>query len=166
MRKFTLLSFMIALGSLIYLTKCSGPEHQITPLTKHWETPIPHQEVPHGLVSLSARDCGECHIEIYKEWKQSTHAIAFQDLQFQSEWKKDNVTVCLNCHTPLQNQQEFIVTGLLNGDYKTPVKTPNPNFDKALQLESITCACKTFCCKPLPTRYFDNATFKKPLRIS
>jgi nitrate/TMAO reductase-like tetraheme cytochrome c subunit len=110
------------------------------PLTKHWETPIPHQEVPHGLVSLSARDCGECHIEIYKEWKQSTHAIAFQDLQFQSEWKKDNVTVCLNCHTPLQNQQEFIVTGLLNGDYKTPVKTPNPNFDKALQLESITCA--------------------------
>ena len=46
----------------------------------------------------------------------------------------------MNCHTPLQNQQEFIVTGLINGDYKTPLKEPNSRFDKELQLESITCA--------------------------
>lgn len=110
------------------------------PLTKHWEIAIPNQVVPKGLVSLSAKDCGSCHSEIYEEWQKSTHAVAFQDLQFQAEWKKDNITVCLNCHTPLQNQQEFIVTGLLNGDYKTPAKTTNPHFDKSLQQESITCA--------------------------
>ncbi|MBK8503569.1 MAG: hypothetical protein IPL46_15960 [Saprospiraceae bacterium] len=40
----------------------------------------------------------------------------------------------------MQNQQEFIVKGLINGDYKTPLKENNPSFDKNLQLESITCA--------------------------
>ena len=110
------------------------------PITKHWESAIPQQKVPPGLVSLRAKDCGACHTEIYEEWRQSTHALAFQDLQFQAEWKKDNVSVCLNCHTPLQNQQEFIVSGFLNGNYETPAQVPNPFFDKSLQQESITCA--------------------------
>jgi len=57
-----------------------------------------------------------------------------------AEWKKDNIYACLNCHTPLQNQQEFIVKGLINGDYETPLKEPNPHFDRKLQEESITCA--------------------------
>lgn len=114
--------------------------HDTIPLTKHWESPIPHQEIPKGLISISATSCGSCHQDIYNEWKQSTHAVAFQDLQFQAELKKDNLLTCLNCHTPLQNQQEFIVKGFINGDYKTPLKEANPNFDKALQLESITCA--------------------------
>ncbi len=128
-------------------TDCSHSGKETTGLkndtilpTKHWESAIPYQQVPQGLVSLSAKDCGACHTEIYEEWKLSTHAVAFQDLQFQAEWKKDNVTVCLNCHTPLQNQQEFIVTGFLNGDYETPIKHPNPDFDRLLQQESITCA--------------------------
>ena len=115
-------------------------EANIVPLTKHWEFAIPHQDIPDGLTSISADSCGRCHVEIFQEWKRSTHAVAFQDLQFQAEWKKDNVYACLNCHTPLQNQQEYIVSGLLNGNYKTPVQTLNENFDEALQMESITCA--------------------------
>ena len=109
-------------------------------LSKHWEKAIPHQSVPPGLSSLSAQSCGSCHTEIYKEWLQSTHAIAFQDPQFQAEWEKDKVYVCLNCHTPLQNQQELIVTGLLDGNYLTPIAKLNPDFDAQLQTESITCA--------------------------
>lgn len=110
------------------------------PLTRSWEKAIPHQEVPSGLTSLHASECGKCHTEIYEEWKTSIHAVAWQDPQFQAEWKKDNVYACINCHTPLQNQQEYIVTGLLNGDLKTPVQKLNPNFDQLLQAESITCA--------------------------
>ena len=96
---------------IFYTCRNSGHEQKvdarnIVPLTKHWEKAIPLQEIPEGLVSLSAENCGSCHQEIYKEWKQSTHAVAFQDLQFQAEWKKDNTYVCLNCHTPLQEQQE------------------------------------------------------------
>jgi cytochrome c554/c'-like protein len=124
----------------ILLKKDTLQYNDTIPLTKHWETPIPHQKIPEGLTSISAASCGSCHQEIYNEWQQSTHAVAFQDLQFQAEWKKDDILTCLNCHTPLQNQQEFIVKGLINGDYKTPLKEPNPYFDKNLQSESITCA--------------------------
>lgn len=144
------MSLLVIIGLFIIasaLSNCSNLgetedfQHNDTiPLTKHWEKAIPNQTIPEGLSSIRAKDCGSCHSEIYKEWKESTHAVAFQDLQFQAEWKKDNVYACLNCHIPLQNQQEFIVTGLLNGDYKTPAKIPNPYFDKKLQLESITCA--------------------------
>ncbi|MCB9223122.1 MAG: hypothetical protein H6582_03010 [Crocinitomicaceae bacterium] len=109
-------------------------------LTKTWEQPIPHLEIPEGLQSISAESCGSCHQEIYQEWQKSTHSVAFQDLQFQAEMKKDRVLVCLNCHTPLQDQQEYILLGHLDGDYKKPAILPNPDFDRKLQGESITCA--------------------------
>ena len=140
-----IISSVVFILFILYTCQRSSPQqkadaHNIVPLTKHWEKAIPHQEIPEGLASLTAESCGSCHQEIYKEWKQSTHAVAFQDLQFQAEWTKDNTYVCLNCHTPLQNQQEFIITGLIDGDHKNPVKEPNPQFDQKLQLESITCA--------------------------
>ncbi|MBK8503570.1 MAG: hypothetical protein IPL46_15965 [Saprospiraceae bacterium] len=68
--------------------KKSLTREDIIPLTKHWEIAIAHQEIPDGLSSISAASCGSCHQEIYKDWKQSTHSVAFQDLQFQAEWKK------------------------------------------------------------------------------
>ncbi len=48
--------------------------------------------------------------------------------------------MCINCHIPLQNQQEFIITGLIDGDIYKPVKKKNPHFDQNLQLEGINCA--------------------------
>ena len=132
-------SIMYLVSILLYTCKNTNKEI-IAPLTKSWETALPHQDIPEGLTSLDAESCGSCHQEIYNEWKQSTHADAFRDPQFQAEWTKDDIYACLNCHTPLQNQQEHIVTGIINGDYKTPVKKPNPNFDSKLQQEGITCA--------------------------
>ncbi len=86
--------------------------NDIQPLTKHWEKTIPNQQPPEGLESLSASECGECHESIYQEWRASNHAIALQDLQFQAEWAKDeHLWVCVNCRTPLQNQQEFLILG-------------------------------------------------------
>ncbi len=114
---------------------------EIHPLAKSWEKPIPNQEIPAALQSLSASECGDCHEKIYQEWQTSNHAIAFRDLQFQAEWAKDDsLWVCLNCHTPLQNQQEFIIQGKQDGDYFKPVKQGNPHFDPELREESITCA--------------------------
>jgi hypothetical protein len=114
---------------------------QIQPLSKNWEKAIPNQEIPEGLESLSASECGNCHVEIYREWQGSNHAIALQDLQFQAEWAKDDsLWVCLNCHTPLQNQQEYIILGKQGGDYFKPLKQANPHFDPELKEESITCA--------------------------
>lgn len=147
MKRAVVIILIAATAAMASLTNCSNPEsteevqsNDTVPLTKHWESAIPHQEIPEGLESLSAEECGSCHEKIYEEWKRSTHALAFRDIQFQAEWKKDDTYVCLNCHTPLQNQQEYIVSGLIGGDYKKPVQKPNPHFDKQLQNEGITCA--------------------------
>lgn len=113
----------------------------VKPLTKHWEKVIPYQIPPEDLSSLSAEECGECHEDIYAEWKSSFHAMAWQDPQFQSEWAKgDSLWVCINCHIPLENQQPYIVTGKIEGDYFRPVKRKNPRYDPKLREESITCA--------------------------
>lgn len=121
--------------------KTDTKKDEVQPLAKHWEKPIPFQSPPEGLTSLSAEECGECHEEIYNEWKQSFHAQAWRDPQFQAEWAKDDsLWVCLNCHTPLQNQQEFLVLGKENGDYFKPVRQTNSQFDPELRQEAITCA--------------------------
>ncbi len=107
----------------------------------HWETAIPNQQVPKGLNSLSSKACGQCHTDHYQEWQTSTHSMAWKDLQFQAEIKKETSPyMCINCHIPLQNQQEFMVTGLKDDDIYQPIKVKNPEFDAELQQEGINCA--------------------------
>jgi cytochrome c554/c'-like protein len=102
---------------------------------------IPYQKIPVGLDSLRAESCGTCHREIYEEWKTSIHAKAFEDPFFQAYWKKDkNIWVCLNCHTPLENQQPTLITDIPRERVEKAVQEPNPHYDPAYQKESITCA--------------------------
>ena len=107
-----------------------------------WENPLAYQNLPTGLVSLSARQCGVCHQEIYREWQESAHAHALSDLQFQAEMKKSPEVgwLCLNCHTPLENQIERIATSVRNGSTHQPVLRANPRFDALLRDEAVTCA--------------------------
>lgn len=102
---------------------------------------IPYQKVPAGLDSLKAKVCGTCHREIYEEWKTSIHARAFEDPFFQAYWKKDkNIWVCLNCHTPLENQQPTLIKNIPRGRVEKAVQEPNPHYDADYQKEAITCA--------------------------
>lgn len=142
MQKKILFISIIVFGIVVtYMTQCENAGKNVHPLTKSWEIAIPNQKVPEGLVSLSAEQCGVCHIKHYEEWKLSTHAHAWTDLQFQAELKKESSPfMCINCHIPLQNQQEFIIEGLIDGDIYQPVKKKNPHFDKKLQQEGINCA--------------------------
>ena len=107
-----------------------------------WENPLPYQQTPAGLASLSARQCGACHQEIYREWQASAHAHALNDLQFQAEMQKSPEVgwLCLNCHTPLENQIERIALSVRNQSTHQPVLTANPHFDSALHDEAVTCA--------------------------
>ena len=138
------LSAVLLVTFLTLTASCGGgapPDAAISPLTEPWEQAIPSQAVPAGLATLSATECGQCHQDIYQEWKRSIHAQALADPQFQAEWAKDGqMFVCRNCHTPLQNQQETVVTGLIAGDYHRPVEAANASFDPALKMEAITCA--------------------------
>lgn len=136
---------------VVFLFSCTNNEQikdfesntleKITPLTNSWEIAVPNQEIPEGLTSISAKSCGICHQEHYKEWQHSTHSHAWTDPQFQAEIAKESSPfMCINCHIPLQNQQEEIVTGLINGNIYNPVTHKNPHFDKELQQEGINCA--------------------------
>ncbi len=133
--------FIISGFILLTITNCDNQEGNISPLTNSWEIAVPNQNIPEGLSSLSAKECGKCHVEHYQEWKLSTHAHAWTDPQFQSELKKESSPfLCINCHTPLQNQQEYIINGLIDGDIYKPVKKLNSQFDENLQKEGINCA--------------------------
>jgi len=140
-KKIALLSLVVFMGIVGYQLFIKEKEPVIKPLTKSWEKAVPHQEIPKGLASLSAEQCGACHTAHYEEWQYSTHSHAWTDLQFQAELKKESSPyLCINCHIPLQNQQEFVVKGLIDGDIYQPVKEKNPHFDQKLQHEGITCA--------------------------
>jgi len=102
---------------------------------------IPYQRVPAGLDNLKAESCGTCHREIYDEWKTSIHARAFADPFFQAYWKKDkNIWVCLNCHTPLENQQPTLIKEIPRGRVEKAIQEPNPHYDADYQKEAISCA--------------------------
>ncbi len=140
----------------ILLTFCTSEtpkskvsKNSIAPLEKRFDKNkevyafvIPNLKKVKGIPNNKAETCKKCHTEIYKEWSRSTHALALRDIQFQAELtKKDSPKwICLNCHTPVQNQKEHIVTGLREGDVLKPVTKPNLLFDKEMQQEAITCA--------------------------
>ncbi|MCB1174858.1 MAG: hypothetical protein KDK39_14905 [Leptospiraceae bacterium] len=102
---------------------------------------IPNQKPVSG-AGLRASDCGVCHTRIYNDWRQSTHAHAMRDIQFQSELTKSDTPVwlCLNCHVPVQNQREHMVTGLYGNDVLRPQLLANPQYDQQMQSEGVTCA--------------------------
>jgi len=99
------------------------------------------QAVPEELRGIRAKQCGVCHRAIYKEWRVSTHAMAWSDRQFQAEREKSgNRWLCSNCHTPLLNQMEEWAVGLEGDDVERPRYVANPAWDEALRDEGITCA--------------------------
>ncbi|MFO0773057.1 MAG: multiheme c-type cytochrome [Nitrospiraceae bacterium] len=129
------------LAGLVYLYYTEVKPVVIFGLRDEYTHAIPHQAVPAGLDSLKAESCGTCHREIYDEWKTSIHAQAWDDPFFQAYWKKDKqIWVCLNCHTPLENQQPTLVGAIPRGRVEKAPEQPNPHFDPSYQREGVTCA--------------------------
>lgn len=135
------MKYSLLILGVVFLWGCQDSQSDITPLTNFWDKAVPLQKIPKGLQSLKAVDCGQCHQAHYQEWKNSTHSRAWTDVQFQAEIKKESSPrMCINCHIPLENQQEDLVLGYHNDDVFHPVTKPNTQFDRSLQNEGITCA--------------------------
>ena len=131
----------VLVGVLVYVYYTEIKPVVIFGLRSDYARAIPFQKIPEGLTSLKAESCGECHREIYEEWKTSIHAHAYEDPFFQAYWKKDkNVWVCLNCHTPLENQQPTLIKEIPRGRVEKAIQEPNPQYDPEYQKESVTCA--------------------------
>jgi len=131
----------LALLGAVYLYYTEIKPVVIFGLRSDYAHAIPFQKIPAGLTSLKAESCGQCHREIYEEWKSSIHARAYEDPYFQAYWNKDkHIWVCLNCHTPLENQQPTIIKHIPRGRVEKAVQEPNPHYDPEYQKESVTCA--------------------------
>lgn len=106
-----------------------------------FERPISTAIIPEPLESLSATECANCHGEIYDEWKTTIHSQAWTDPYYQVDLKFDgSQQICLNCHIPLDRQQENLVLGFRDEAKWDPILAPNPDFDYDLQQEGVTCA--------------------------
>lgn len=139
--KLLLLGFIFLMSFLAYYFYTEIRPTVIFGLRSDYARAIPFQKVPVGLESLSAKECGRCHREIYEEWKTSIHAHAYTDPFFQAYWKKDNqVWVCLNCHAPLENQQPTLIQEIPRNRVEKAIQVRNPRYDGNYQQEGVTCA--------------------------
>ena len=143
MRRFyvILLGCLVAAVGLTYVFYTELRPTVIFGLREDYARAIPYQQTPEGIESLRAEHCGTCHQEIYEEWRTSYHARAYEDPFFQAYWERDGrIWVCLNCHTPLENQQPTLIREIPRGRVEKAVQEPNPRYDADYQQEGVTCA--------------------------
>lgn len=113
---------------------------QIFVASPAFERPIDTRATPAMLKTLSAQECASCHREFYDEWHTTIHSQAWTDPYFQADWQFDeSPQICMNCHIPLDRQQEHKVLGFRDSEKWDPILVPNPDFDAELQHEGVTC---------------------------
>lgn len=106
-----------------------------------FERPISTKNMPDILTTLRAEECAACHQEFYDEWSTTIHSQAWTDPYFKVDFEFDgSQQICLNCHIPLDRQQENLVLGFHDKEKWDPILAPNPDFDHDLQQEGVTCA--------------------------
>jgi len=112
-------------------------------VTDNFALPVSTAQIPEPLKTLSAQECATCHQEIFDEWSTTIHSQAWTDPYYQVDLAFDgSQQICLNCHIPLDRQQENLVLGFRDQDRSDPILKPNPDFDSDLQKEGVTCtAC-------------------------
>jgi hypothetical protein len=97
--------------------------------------------LPENLGGVDASNCIACHIDITKQWKQSTHSTAQRNPIYQEKITEHaNSSLCTQCHAPLQLQHHRLPASYVDGDPLKPVFEDNPNWDAVLASESVGCA--------------------------
>ncbi len=143
----SLFIFVIATGIILNFQTQSGS--RLTPLDHRFDKEkesyafvLPNLKPVEVIDTIQGETCAVCHRDIYDEWRASTHANALRDIQFQAELSKADSPkwLCLNCHIPVQNQRDSIVTHLRDNDVLQPVKKVNSEFIAEYQQEGISCA--------------------------
>ncbi len=104
--------------------------------------PLADTPPPEGLGAMDSATCGACHVDQLAEWRDSIHARAWDDDQYQAELAKDPAIrwICINCHLPLFDQQAQLPVGLTNGELRQPIQADNPTYDAVLRDDAIGCA--------------------------
>lgn len=103
--------------------------------------PVDTAQAPAMLGELSAAECATCHPAFYDEWRTTIHSRAWTDPYFRTDWQFDGAQhICRLCHTPIDRQQPHKILGYRDKDKWDPVMVDNPDYDRRLQHEGVTCA--------------------------
>jgi hypothetical protein len=101
----------------------AGPDNAGPDIAAYWRLPLASQGEPPKPwspleQSLSPSDCGQCHVEQYRYWRQSRHAHAFspgvvgQLLTFDAA----ATAACMQCHAPLAEQRAAFEAARATGE--------------------------------------------------
>ncbi|MDI6808724.1 MAG: multiheme c-type cytochrome [Candidatus Eisenbacteria bacterium] len=140
--------FLVFVGMVLFLPSFSNTvqisQDNEVAAPDYWKAPLgPTQSrsLPRSVPSLLSKSCKGCHSAIFSEWSGSRHASAWTDTIFQSALAlTGNPPVCLNCHTPLENQQATVSAGPEGGDSTKSVDERLTKYDVELQKEGVNCS--------------------------
>ncbi|MDH5542574.1 MAG: cytochrome c family protein [Nitrospinota bacterium] len=137
--------FVLIVFSIFLITLSdSGAEKSKVPsswLDSYWYHPMaPQGESPKNWpeieASLMPEDCGTCHEQKYLEWTTSRHSRAMRHGitgQLHEPWlSKEAQIACQACHSPLYEQQPYIVAG--------GRVVENRLYNRNLRLQGVACA--------------------------
>lgn len=141
MKRKTLIAWPILIVLVVFLGWRFVRPMNIFLISEAFERPVDSSRIPARLKGLGAEECGECHKEEYLEWSTSIHSQAWTDPYYRVDYVFDgSQQICLNCHIPLDRQQEHKVLGFRDSEKWDPILAPNPDFDPQLQHEGVTCS--------------------------
>lgn len=82
--------------------------------------------VKRGAESPGSHKCGDCHVDIYNEWVESSHSQSYISEEFRVSTNNYEFKFCIRCHVP-----ETIFTALaVDADSKTEASLSEPKSDK------------------------------------
>lgn len=67
---------------------------------------------------LTAKQCGQCHREIYAEWRASYHGRAMEDPLFRELSAAVNKEECIRCHAPVTLREAGFETPIARSDLR------------------------------------------------
>ena len=114
-------------------------------LAKHWIDPLPPQGAPPAPfsaleASLAPEACGQCHVQQYRDWRDSLHSRTIgPGLLWQFRLMDQTAANgCMRCHAPLAEQKALMA--LERGWSGAPASPPPAYVPPNLQHEGLVCA--------------------------
>ncbi len=109
---------LIVVGIMAASSGCGLFQKMLTSMDMHPELVERSEKFP------GSHKCGHCHIDIYKEWAESTHSKSYISEEFRIATNNYEFEFCIRCHAP-----ETVFTSLENdtGDNKEISVTPSKN---------------------------------------
>ena len=117
---------------------------QEKPIHSDWEFEQYTRPLSDRAPFISAKVCANCHKDIYKQWKESRHALSWSNELFTEGYILEPDPICVYCHAPHREQAQEIERNeewvrSMHPDRGSLTEHP-PRYPEPMASEGITCA--------------------------